>query len=301
MRTVMNRSFVRHHTLNDLLAIIGEPFSGDGFHIIEHNEDFSEKCPYYPFRSDHFSIIIGYDGESRVRLNMTEYTLHANEVLIIPPNAICQFIDTGRDFRCSGVAFTVKFLSESGMNLKHIEMFSFLSFNTYPHFQMSHHDADLLRHMLHVLKQKELENRPAGSSAEVVNHSFLAFIYQLGEIHGRNHDKKEIRITKKEELSMRFTKLLTEHFKEERSVLYYARLLFVTPRYLTQTIKETTGKTAGEMIDEMVMIEAKALLNNLSISIAQVAESLYFSDQFFFSKFFKKHAGMTPSEYRKNQ
>jgi AraC family transcriptional regulator, transcriptional activator of pobA len=258
-----------------------------------------EKCPFYPFRSDHFSIIIINEGKGQVRLNMAEYDLQANQVLIIPPNAIRQFLGASPGFRCTGIAFTQHFLSEAGMNLKHIEMFSFFSSNTLPHFKVSLRDADLLGGMLHILKQKEIENQSTTYNTEVIKHSFLAFMYQFGEVYQRNNHIGEIRITKKEDLTMRFAKLLAEHFREERSVLYYARSLFVTPRYLTQTIKEITGKTAGELIDEMVIMEAKLHLNNMSLSIAQVAESLYFSDQFFFSKFFKKHAGMTPSEYRR--
>jgi YesN/AraC family two-component response regulator len=49
----------------------------------------------------------------------------------------------------------------------------------------------------------------------------------------------------------------------------------------------------------MVIMEAKVLLGDSSFSVAQVAESLFFSDQFFFSKFFKNHTGTNPTEYRK--
>jgi YesN/AraC family two-component response regulator len=98
---------------------------------------------------------------------------------------------------------------------------------------------------------------------------------------------------------MRFVKLLTDSFREERSVIFYAEQLHVTPRYLSQTVKEVTGRSAGDLIDEMVIMEGKALLNNVSLTIAQVAETLYFSDQFFFSKYFKRLTGVSPSEYRK--
>ena len=299
MGTAISKPVIKHHSFDEMLTLCGESPYSNGFHIIEQKENMKEKCPHYPFRSDHFSILVVNGGESHVRLNMTEYTLQANQVLIIPPNAVRQFVGASPGFTCTGIAFTQHFLSEAGMTLKHIDMFSFFSSNTLPHFQVSLHDVNLLQGMLHILKQKETEDRSATYNTEVVKHSFLAFIYQFGEIYQRNNYMGEIRVTKKEDLTMRFARLLKEHFKEERSVLYYARLLFVTPRYLTQTIKEITGKTAGELIDEMVITEAKLHLNNMSVSIAQVAESLYFSDQFFFSKFFKKHVGMTPSEYRR--
>jgi AraC-like DNA-binding protein len=49
-----------------------------------------------------------------------------------------------------------------------------------------------------------------------------------------------------------------------------------------------------------VIVEAKSLLRDPSLTIAQVADMLYFSDQFFFSKFFKRYTGITPSDYRKS-
>jgi len=75
--------------------------------------------------------------------------------------------------------------------------------------------------------------------------------------------------------------------------------LFITPKYFSQTVKEVTGKTAGYFIDEMIMLEAKVLLNNISLSIAQVADELHFNDQFSFSKFFKRVETITPSDYRR--
>ena len=299
MRTAISKTVIEYQSFNELLTLFGESTHQDGFHIIEHSDAIGEICPHHSFRSDHFSIMIITGGECNIRLNMTEYILQENQVMIISPNAIRQFIEASADFRCTGIAFTPGFLSEAGMSPKHIDMFSFFSYNSQPQIQLGEYDANLLREMLHILKQKEAEHRSTKYNKEVVNHSFLAFVYQFGEVYRRNNKTTEIRITKKEDLTMRFTRLLMKHFKEERSVLYYAQLLFVTPRYLTQTIKETTGKTAGELIDEMVIREAKVHLNNMSVSIAQVAESLYFSDQFFFSKFFKKHAGITPSEYRR--
>jgi AraC-like DNA-binding protein len=66
-------------------------------------------------------------------------------------------------------------------------------------------------------------------------------------------------------------------------------------------VKEVAGKTAGDLIDEMVITEAMILLNDPACSIGQVAVLLQFSDQFFFSKFFKNKTGLTPSEYRKSK
>lgn len=76
-------------------------------------------------------------------------------------------------------------------------------------------------------------------------------------------------------------------FKVERSVQAYADMLNITPKYLTTATRGLTGKTAGELIDEMLIVEAKVLLNESGLPIAHIAESLNFSDQFVFSKFLR--------------
>jgi AraC-like DNA-binding protein len=92
--------------------------------------------------------------------------------------------------------------------------------------------------------------------------------------------------------------MLSSHFKEERGVQFYADALFITPKHLSKTLKEITNKTCSELIDEMVITEARILLQNMGQSVASVAEQLHFSDQFFFSKFFKRHTGINPSQYK---
>ncbi|WP_158796459.1 AraC family transcriptional regulator [Pedobacter sp. L105] len=93
-------------------------------------------------------------------------------------------------------------------------------------------------------------------------------------------------------------KLVYSHFREERGVQFYADTLFITPKHLSKTLKEITNKTCSELIDELVITEAKILLEDMGQSVAKVAEYLNFSDQFFFSKFFKRHTGMNPSQYK---
>lgn len=98
---------------------------------------------------------------------------------------------------------------------------------------------------------------------------------------------------------------LTERFIEENNTIIIcgrreASLLFVTPKHPTKAVKETTTKTCGELIDEMIINEAKILLDSLSMSVVNAAEALRFGDQFHFSKFFKSHTGINPSYYKKN-
>ena len=78
----------------------------------------------------------------------------------------------------------------------------------------------------------------------------------------------------------------------------YAELLYLTPNHLNAICKELLGKSAGEMIRNRVVLEAKRLMVNLDLSISEIAYELNFTDNSYFSKFFKKYTGKTPEEFR---
>jgi AraC-like DNA-binding protein len=144
-------------------------------------------------------------------------------------------------------------------------------------------------------------DQPDGQAYQenVLQHIFAGFTYEISSLYKKQESIEEVRGTRQEDLTFRFLRLLPKYFKLHRSVHSYAAMLNISPKYLSKTVKEVTGKTAGDFIHEMVILEAKILLDNLELTIAQIAEELHFSDQFFFSKYFKMQSGMSPSQYRK--
>lgn len=101
------------------------------------------------------------------------------------------------------------------------------------------------------------------------------------------------------QLFERFYQSVTEHYCECREVSYYARLLSLTPKYFATVIKQTTGQSASQWINNYVMVQAKWMLQHEhEKTIQQVANQLGFTEQASFSRFFKMHNGMSPSKYR---
>jgi len=96
-----------------------------------------------------------------------------------------------------------------------------------------------------------------------------------------------------------FQKLIEEHYKEKKLTKEYAALLYITPNHLNALCKDVTGRSAGELIRDRVLLEAKRLLVNAKLTISQIAAELQFMDNSYFSKFFKKYEGVTPEVFRK--
>jgi AraC family transcriptional activator of pobA len=96
-----------------------------------------------------------------------------------------------------------------------------------------------------------------------------------------------------------FQKLIDQHYKEKKLTKDYAALLYVTPNHLNALSKDVTGRSAGELIRDRIILEAKRLLVNANMTVAEIAGELDFIDNSYFSKFFKKSVGLTPEVFRK--
>lgn len=102
-------------------------------------------------------------------------------------------------------------------------------------------------------------------------------------------------------LTHRFVQALANHFLHKRTVEEYAALLAVTPNHLNESVKRHTGRTAYRHIADKLLQEARNLIRHTPADLSEIAYQLNFSGPAHFTKFFKKHTGLTPGEFRRNQ
>jgi len=283
--------------ISQVNALAGRKMESDDFFVYRKEEIPFQEQFFHPTRSTHFLVIVYTGGELDIKCNLINYKLTKNALVIIPPGIVYELVKEVENCSFIGTGFNPGFLESSLAHKKHIDAFNFLSLQSDPYFLLSDEENKTLCGLTLPLKNY-YENNEHPYKKEMIYHSFNLFMFELAAIVKKYRGKEDAKLTRKEHLVFSFLKLLGTHFKEERSVQYYADALFITPQHLTRTTKEITTKTCGELIDEMVIVEAKILLNDLSYSVAQVADQLNFSDQFFFSKFFKRHTGLSPKDYK---
>ena len=104
--------------------------------------------------------------------------------------------------------------------------------------------------------------------------------------------------TRQADLFQRFVALVHEHCTEQREVAFYADRLCISTRYLSTIIRSVAHSTAKEFIDRSVVLEIKMLLGSTELSVQEIAYRLHFPDQSYLGRFFKKHRGVSPTEFR---
>jgi AraC-like DNA-binding protein len=105
--------------------------------------------------------------------------------------------------------------------------------------------------------------------------------------------------TRTMKIASQFKRLVEKNFIETREVQQYAAMLHVTPKHLSEVVKEHTGKSPKELINDMLMLESKVLLGSTDLTVTEIAHRLQFGDHAHFSHFIKQHTGSSPQELRK--
>lgn len=95
-----------------------------------------------------------------------------------------------------------------------------------------------------------------------------------------------------------FCKLLSENCRKHHDVKFYADKLCITPFYLSRITKRVYTVSPKEMIDRQIVMEIKLLLTSTELSVKEISERYNFESSSYLGRYFRRHIGMTPSEYR---
>ena len=245
--------------------------------------------------------VVCLEGSTRFNISLREFELIPGRMVIALPNQIIEHRQFSSNFR--GIFFAVsKSLLESLPKVGNVLSFFFF-LKDYPCFDLNLHEQEMIKEY-HAFIRKRLKNKDDRYRREVVMGLMQGFFFELCNIFNSYAPDASAVVkskSRKEYIFERFYESLVQSYQSERSVKFYADQLCLTPKHLSGVVKEVSGKTVGEWIDELVILEAKALLNSSSMNIQEIADRLNFANQSFFGKYFKHYTGMSPKEYRKSR
>jgi len=270
------------------------------FDAIDNDIILFEKMPRqtnanYPFKIDVTTVIICLEGTAEGNINLKPYKAEAPCFLVILPDQILEHGYLSEDFSGLFIVMSKKF-TDNLMSSAQDRLLLFLSVQDNPAVPLNEDELKAMVDYFRMLKRiVKLQDHPY--RMEVVRHLTLAFFYGAAfQFHPQSKDKKK---SHQEMLVENFLNLVQSNYREQRGLEFYANKLFLTPKHLSKVMKETTGKSASDWIDDYVILEAKALLKSTNMTVQQVGEELNFFEQSFFGKYFKRIVGVSPREYKR--
>lgn len=247
-----------------------------------------------PHKMDGLMFVGCLSGCIEIMLDLKKYTLHANDILIVLPGQIVQLESKSKDFDGRFLFMSSEFMANISLRKRNFSAFFVIRDN--PKIRFSKEDIDKYA-AYHDFIRSRMRSSNYTYRLDIIQHLVGALFFEFISMETYMADKKA-KLNRKDEICSEFLNLLIRHYKESRSVSFFADKLFITPKYLSATLRAVTGKKAGQLIDDYVLLQAKVMLKSTNMTVQQISEELSFANQSFFARYFKHLSGVTPTQYR---
>lgn len=261
--------------------------------------------PVQPIRISGMAWILVIKGSFQINLNLDPVAVEAGSVVILMPDTIISEREVTPDIDAYLLMLSPEFMRTINIDPNVMMTLPTATIHEYkPVLPLSAKEQELMKSYFELIHHNTLSNPDGMYVKSIARNLMSAMIYQMVQF-----EVKHIKVLGLEPIvadrprSRRstyvkdFMLLLKKFHKQERSVSFYAQQLYITTKYLSNIVKEATGRSAAQWIDEFVILEAKNLLRFSGKTIKQVSYELNFSNQSAFGKYFKLITGMSPSEY----
>lgn len=248
-------------------------------------------------RFDGITIVVPVKGTIRMSINLSEVTISPNSMLTIPPDTIFKPISwEGEQLEAYLVFMSTHFINDLNIDLNSIDSSLFTKTDMVMH--LSTQKIMLLKRYFELFHLNAMEKN--NYSRNIARELASAACYQVMALREEEMDSSlgQHPMARKITYARTFLRLVRDHHRAQRSIGFYAGKMFISPKYLSLIIKEATGRSAAEWIDQYVLQEAKNLLRYSGKNVQQIAYELNFSNQSSFGKYFKNLTGMSPTEFQ---
>ncbi len=253
--------------------------------------------PTEPRRMNFILIGLCTKGQVLYQLDTQQMTINPGDILIVSEHRVVDHYEHTPDMEGLCIMMSPAFFQEIIKDVKDISSL-FLFTRTHPVLELTPKENAIFKEYFIALMRK-IKDQDNHFRRDLIRTLLLAMFYDLSNMIYRvqNDDRHQ---TRADIIFTNFIKLVEQNFRHERRVSWYAQELCITPKYLSESIKNVSHRTPNEWINNFVTMELRVMLKNSTKNIKEIAEELHFPNQSFLGKFFKEHVGMSPSRYRRS-
>lgn len=300
---------MKHYQIVNIQEILskkkGIAYKGEiGVFVSNDSKDFyiSGNIPVYV---NAFSYALIINGQAKLSIDEKVFSLSKNMLCVLSPLHLTYFYDFSADFKCIFLCLHKDFIDKIGM--LDLRQRIATGMNTYsnPIFGLTPQETEILADCIENIS-RQIARSYHRYHLEIIQNALIRFYLELDNILDTEKSKSQkadgntTSIPRNRMKLQEFITLLMNNFKEEHNVSFYSKSMNITPQYLTKIVKSQTGKTVNSFIFELIYSEARNMLSSTDLSIQQISYKLNFADQASFSKFFKRHSGISPQSFRES-
>lgn len=263
-------------------------------------EEAQSQLLKYPCRIDALIMVLCVRGEVSFSSHMSEYRLKANQFFISSASVFQFHSMTNSEFYI--LAFSSEFLASMNVDVRFVaRMISQLSSNAYI-TRLCEGDMRGVTRFFETLHEQYASKELSEYTEQSLRHLYCSMIYRIADaVMDKSSAMTPIGVKERSsEYFERLMSLLSTHYREQRNVEFYAEKMNISSKHLSRVIRNFTGKSVHQWIEEFVVLEIKHLLKYSNMSIQQISFHLNFPNPSFMGQYFKRIAGMTPGEYKKS-
>ena len=235
-------------------------------------------------------------GKARIKYNKTEIDVCAGDLLIFPPYIKPCLTWKSEEYQALCMIVNASFVYNCPLSRNVFQSVTFsLIHDTDPVLQLTRQEKKKFRLTMSMILYHLKEEHTY--TIEALYSLYGLFLADLMSVI--NKKKSESFNKHYYQIFIDFNKLLRTHFRDHHEISFYADQLKISSRYLSLVTKQIAHTTVSTYINRLLMLEACWLLKNTDYSIQKISDTLHFSDQASFSKFFKRLNGSNPLLYRR--
>lgn len=233
-------------------------------------------------------------GTAHATINVNEYDFKANDILLLEPGSFLLIREFSEDALVYWIVFSSRFLEKhtvnNRMSLSALQLHS-------PKLSTTDNHAKVLCSMYNTVVEA-MNAQPSMLDSEKMVHIFNLLQTSYAK-YAHEHDEYLVKPQdRKTEIYQEYCQMVLQHYQEWHHVNQYAEAMRLTLPHLCSTIKSVGNRTAGDIIVEAILTDAKSQLKITNLQIKEIALNLGFDNVAFFNRFFKSHVGLTPKAYR---
>jgi AraC-like DNA-binding protein len=271
------------------------------FSVPDSNKDYlfvKSGEPYYdePYRAESYAIVLVKEGGLRLNTALASWDVDAPAIITLGPSIIRYFTKRMESLEMDVIFFKDTFLLEQHADVFFLSRYDFFENNDHNVLPLKEPFVNKFSKIFELLKLAQ--DTTSFHQGPIIRSYAFALIYEI-DAYYRQYAANTPPPAESEPLFTRFKRLLSRNYLQEHKLDFYASQLHLTPKSLSAAIKKQSGKSAGKWIDDTIVLEAKVLLQNKTLTVSQISAMLNFSEQSVFGKFFRANTGMSPVEYRR--